>query len=163
MSFRRGGEVGSYGELIEPTGLLRVKAMADSVWTAEVVRVYMAVVEGQELIKVQPFVNNSSQRAVPVDSGVQGRVIRVRNDHAVAQVQNVIFIDKGANDGVRLGDIFQIYGMRSDEQGGSIEQDGGRAIIVNTRAATATAVIIELYGGGSGTRALVRQIRRMPS
>jgi len=164
LSFRRAEEIGGWGELIEPSGLLQVKAVTGSNWTAEVVRVYMPINEGQEIIKVQPFVNNSSQRAQPVVGGIEGRVIRVRNDHSVAQIQNVIFIDKGANDGVRLGDIFEIYGTRVDEmRGGSVELDGGRAIIVSTRAATSTAVIIELYGGGSGTRALVRQIRRMPS
>jgi len=164
LSFRRADEIGSGGQLIEPSGMLRVKGVTGNNWTADVVQVYMPVIEGQEVMKVQPFVNNSSQRAQPVVGGIEGHIIRVRNDHAVAQIQNVVFIDKGANDGVRLGDIFQIYGVRRDEtRGGNVEQDQGRVIIVSTRAATSTGVIIELYGGGSGTQSLVRQIRRMPS
>jgi LysM repeat protein len=164
LSFRRAPAVGTWGEMIEPTGLLRVKAPTGDKWTAEVVRVYLPVIMGQEVMKVQPFVNSSNQRAQPVTGGIEGHVIRLRNDHTVAQIQNVFFIDKGANDGVRLGDIFQIYGLRVDaERGGSVEQDQGRAIIVSTRAGTSSAVIVELHGGGSWTNSLVRQIRRMPS
>lgn len=164
LSFRRAEEVGIWGELIEPTGLLRVQSQAGDKWTAEVVRMYGPVMVRQEVIKVQPFVNTSSQRAQPVTGGLEGRVIRLRNDHTVAQTQNAFFIDKGANDGVRLGDIFAIYATRVDEErGGTVELDQGRAIIVSTRAGTSTAVIVELYRGDVGPRSLVRQIRRMPS
>ena len=165
LSFRRAAAVGIWGDLIEPTGLLRVKAVAGDKYSAEVMRPYLPVMVGQEVIKVQPFVNNSSQRAQPVDGGIEGRVIRLRNDHTVAQIQNALYIDKGANDGVHLGDIFQIYSMRVDEEkGGTMEVDQGRAIIVSTRAGTATAVIVDLFNRGEiGPQSLVRQIRRMPS
>lgn len=164
LSYRRGEEVGTFGEVVTPTGLLQVKSRNGEFWLASVVRVYGAINDGQELLKVQPFVNTSTQRAQPVVGGVEGRVIRNRDGSQVSQMQDVLFIDKGANDGLRLGDILQVYASQPDSSGTRIiEQDQARAIVVNTRSATATVIIVELYRADVGSRSSIRQIRRMPS
>ena len=164
MSFRRGDEVGTYGQVVRPTGLLRVLGANGTLWTAMVVREYGQIADSQEVLKVLPFVNTSNQRAQPVVGGIEGRVLRGRDINNVTQMQDVFFFDKGANDGVHPGDIFQIYALRANSENSAyLEQDQGRAIIVSTRAGTSSAVIVELYRGDIGPRSLVRQIRRMPS
>ncbi len=45
-----------------------------------------------------------------VDSGIVGSVIDVRDPHELVTFSNVLFIDRGAEDSVHLGDIFQISG-----------------------------------------------------
>jgi LysM repeat protein len=164
LSYRMGEDLGTWGRIVRPTGMLRVKSLTGERWSAEIIRVYDQVEQFQGLLKVQPFVSNSNRRAEPVVGGIEGSVIAIRDGNQVPQMQDVLFIDKGANDGVRLGDVFQIYRPRQDsDRGTTVEQDLARAIVVNTRSATATVIIVELYGSEVRSRSLVRQVRRMPS
>ncbi|HEY2806671.1 MAG TPA: LysM peptidoglycan-binding domain-containing protein [Gemmatimonadales bacterium] len=167
LSFVRTEDLGEFGQIVLPTGLIKVTGPAgtgNNLIAGEVVRIYAPVEDSQEVLKVQPFVNNSNLRAEPVTGGVEGHVIRLRDARNTAMLQDVMFIDKGANDGLRLGDILQVYAVRTDpEHPGSFEQDQARAIIVSTRSRTATAVIVELYRGDVSSRSQVRQVRRMPS
>jgi hypothetical protein len=168
LAFRRTEDhVGDYGQVVVPTGLVRVRGAAgvgNNMLSGTVVSIYGPMENDQELLKVQPFVNNSNMRAVPVGNGLEGRVLRMRENRNVAQQLDVIFIDKGANEGLRLGDIIQVYVQRADEEhGGTVERDQARAIIVSTRSRTATAVIVELYRGDVGSQSLIRLVRRMPS
>jgi LysM repeat protein len=167
LVFKRGDETEAFGQIVIPTGLVRALGPAgenNNLVSARVVSLYGQLEKDQELIRVQPFVNNSNVRALAVTNGVEGHVIRMRDRRNVAQPLDVLFIDQGANAGVRPGDIVQIYVTRPDaEHGGSLEQDQGRAIIVSTRSRTATAVIVDLYRGDVGAQSQVRLIRRMPS
>jgi hypothetical protein len=165
LAFRRGDEVGDYGEIVVPTALLRVKGSEEAGhFRATVVRMFGPVGLDQELLDVQPFSFSNNRHAVAIVDGVVGQVIRMRDPHELAQRQQALFIDKGANDGLRPGDLIQIYRTRPDEiHGGTIEQNLARGVVVSTRASTATVVIVELYSGDIGPAALVRQIGRMPS
>ena len=165
LSYERTREVAPYGEVVRPTGLLRVKrAAASPYWVAEVFRMFQPINDGQEIIAVQPFVNSSSVRAEPVSNGITGDVIVSRDNNEVSQLQDILFIDKGANQGLKLGDIVQLFMVRGDTTTGTtVEQDQGRAIIVNTRSNTATALIVELYRSDVGPWSKFRQVRRMPS
>jgi LysM repeat protein len=164
LAFRRSDEVEHWGQMIVPTGLLQVKDSAGNRMVATVIRMYGSVADGQELLHIQPYVSVNAQRAQPVTDGVTGHVIRLREAHEVAQRQAVLFIDRGANDGVKLGDVFAIFAMRPDvDRSGMVEQDQARAIVVNTRASTSTVIIIELYRGDVGPGSSARLIRRMPS
>lgn len=168
LAFTRSDEeAGEFGQVIIPTGLVRSKGPAgtgNDLYVGEVIALFGSLQLDQELLKVQPFTNNSNRRAEPISGGIEGNVLRMRTNRNIAQMQDVIFIDKGANAGVRLGDIMQIYVVRTDpDNGGTVELDQGRAIVVNTRSRTATLVIVDLYRGDVGSQSQVRQIRRMPS
>ncbi len=165
LAFRRGDEVGEYGEIVVPTALLRVKGSEEAGhYRATVIRMFGPVTVDQELLDVQPFTFSNSRHAVAIAGGVTGQVIRMRDPHELAQRQQALFIDKGANDGLRPGDLIQIYRNRPDEvHGGSIEQDLARGVIVSTRASTSTVLIVELYSGDVGPASMVRQIGRIPS
>ncbi|MFI5213143.1 MAG: LysM peptidoglycan-binding domain-containing protein [Gemmatimonadales bacterium] len=165
LAFRRGDEVGNWGEIVVPTALLRVKGSEEAGhFRATVIRMFGPVSLDQEVLDVQPFELGSSRHAVPVTGGVTGQVIRLRDPHELAQLQHALFIDKGANDGLKPGDLIQIYRTRPDDiHGGSIEQDIARGVVVSTRTSTSTVVIVELRSGDVGPGALVRQIGRIPS
>jgi hypothetical protein len=148
-----------------PTALLRVKGSEEGGhFRATVIRIFAPVGVDQELLDILPFSLNTSQHATPIQGGVTGTVIRMRDPHELTQRQQALFIDKGANDGLKPGDLIQIYRNRPDEvHGGSIEQDLARGVVVSTRASTSTVLIVELYSGDVGPASLVRQIGRMPS
>jgi len=153
-----------YGEIIQPTGLLRVVGPMGNRYRATVVEQYDHVRSAQEYIKVAPFSFNSSRRAVPVTDGVQGEVLALRNPRVLVVPQTVLFVNKGADDGVRPGDVFQVYTVFQDElRGGTIERQLASALVVSVRSRSATAVIIELQRGDIQAGSLARQVRRMPS
>jgi hypothetical protein len=160
LVFRRGDGVSGFGEVVIPTGMLRVSGRAGDRTRATVIAMYQAVRNGQEVLKVAPFTFSSNRQPVAVTRDpIEGRVLRLRDAREVATLQGVLFIDKGAEDGVQLGDVFQIY----HSQDGAIEQDQARAIVVNTRSHSCTAVIIELYRPDISSQSDARQVRRMPS
>ena len=165
LAFRRGDEVGNYGEIVVPTALLRVKGSEEAGhFRATVIRMFGPINVDQELLDIQPFSLATSQHATPIVDGVMGTVIRMRDPHELAQRQQALFIDKGANDGLQPGDLIKIYRNRLDEvNGGTIEQELARGIVVSTRASTSTVLLVELYSGDVGPASLVRQIGRMPS
>ena len=166
LVFRRAGEVRGYGEIIRPTGLVRVTQAAEAGQNvgAQVVSIYGQIADGQELLKTAPFALNTSARPVEVTDGVTGAVVGLRDRREFAGLQDVIFIDRGADEGVRLGDVFAISGVaRVRGAIGDIEQDQARAIVVNTRSHTSSAIIIELYRPDIRAGSVARQVRRMPS
>jgi hypothetical protein len=164
LVFRRGDEVAGYGEVIRPTGILRVVGRAGNRYRATVIEQYHAIEMGQEYIRVAPFVYNTDRRAQPVADGVRGEVVALRDPRELLNTQDVIFLDKGADDGLRLGDVFRLYLEHTDqERGGTVEQDQALALVVNVRARSATAVLVELYRGDVRVGSKALQVRRMPS
>ncbi len=164
LSFRRGDEVFNYGEVIRPTGMLRVVGRAGNRYRATVIAQYNAIEMGQEYIRVAPFVFNTDRRAQPVSDGVEGEVVALRDPRELLNTQDIVFIDKGADDGLRLGDVFRLYLEHVDqERGGTVAQDQALALVVNVRSRSATAVIVELYRGDIRVGSKALQVRRMPS
>ena len=157
-----------YGAIVRPTGLLKVTgvgAPGDNV-TAQVVAVYQTIDGGQGVFKVEPYRVTRGVRpsAVPADSGVQGEVIDLRVPREVVNDQDELFINRGAVDGVHLGDIFEVSRTSPVQAGvGAIVQRQGHVLIVYVRPHTATGVIIQLDRPDIRPGSAVRQVRRMPS
>jgi len=154
-----------YGSVIRPTGLLRVTSVGErgENVTAQVVAVYQTMESGQGVLKAEPFQSAPGVRPVPVDSGVEGQVIGLRSEHEVAVLQDVLFIDRGSEDGVHPGDIFQVSGTSSASGVGSVVQDAGKVLVVYTQPHTSSAVIIQLDRPDIRPGATARQIMRMKS
>src|SRR5206468_1726571 len=74
LAFRRGDEVGDYGEIVIPTALLRVKGPEDAGhFRATVIRMFGPVNVDQELLDILPFSLSSNQHAVPIVDGIAGQ------------------------------------------------------------------------------------------
>ncbi|MBI1723645.1 MAG: LysM peptidoglycan-binding domain-containing protein [Gemmatimonadetes bacterium] len=164
LVYRIARQIRGYGDVVRPTGLLRVAAPAGEGGNiaATVVAVYGQITDGQSVLKVAPFSFRSSARAAEVADGVTGEVVALRDIREIVGLQDVLFINRGAEDGVRLGDIFALSGAARAGVG-VVEQDLGKALIVNTRERTSTAVIVEITRPDIESGAAARQIRRMPS
>jgi hypothetical protein len=165
MSYDVPRYISGYGSVIRPTGLLRVTSVGqpgESV-TAQVVAVYQTMESGQGVLKAEPFQSAPGVRPEPVDSGVAGQVIGLRSSHEVAVLQDVVFIDRGAEDGVHPGDIFQVSGTSSAAGVGEVVQDAAKVLVVNAQPHTSSAVIIQLDRPDIRPGAAARQIMRMKS
>jgi hypothetical protein len=166
LVYQRGRRVRGYGDVIVPTGLLVVRSPGgDGGAVNAVVRaLYRRVEIGQPLIKVARFAAPPATRADPVDSGVVGAVVARRDLAEIASAQDVIFISVGAEDGVHLGDVFQITSVPGAGLGeAAVAQEQGKLLIVHTRPRTATGIVVELAQADIRPGAIARQIRRMPS
>jgi len=154
-----------YGDVVRPTGLLKVTAVGapgDNV-TAQVIAVYQAITSNQMVIRVPGFAP-SNQRGTSVDSGIVGSVIDARDPHELVTFQDILFIDRGAQDSVHAGDVFQISGTTTAASGiGRVVQNEAKLLIVYVRPHTATGVVIQIDRPDVHPGATARQIRRMPS
>jgi len=165
LSYQVPRRIDPYGDVILPTGLLKVKAVGGPTdnASAQVIAVYQAITSDQYVIRVPPF-TPSSERAVAVDSGVVASVIDLRDPHELVAFQDVLFINRGALDGVHAGDIFQVSGMTTAGSSiGQVVQNELKLLIVYVRPHTATGVVIQIDRPDVQPGATARQISRMPS
>jgi hypothetical protein len=161
--------VQGYGQVILPTGLLRVTDVGNGQGadvTAQVIQMYGAVQSGQGVMVAPVYHADSGVRPVPVppDSGLTGQVIALRVPHVLATEQNALFINLGSQDGVHPGDVFEISGTSQSTIGvGAVIQPQGQALVVYTRPHMSTAIVIQLDRPDIGPGSTARQIYRMPS
>ena len=155
-----------YGDVVLPTGLLKVTAVGaptDNA-TAQVIAVYQAIASDQRVIRV-PLFAPANDRSAKVDSGgVAGSVIDMRDPHELVSFQDVLFLDRGQQDSVHLGDIFQVSGTTTAASGiGRVVQNEVKVLIVYVRPHTSTGVIIQIDRPDVHRGSMALQIRRMPS
>ena len=167
MSYDTPRVIQGYGAVVRPTGLLKVTRFGGGdTAMAQVVAVYQTIEGRQRVVRAVPFESRRGvfPQPVPADSAVTGQVLDLRSPREVANEQGVLFINKGSDDGVRLGDIFQVSRMSPPAAGiGGIKQNQGKVLIVHARSHTATGVLIQVDRGDIRPGSDVVQIRRMPS
>ncbi|MGH7498965.1 MAG: LysM peptidoglycan-binding domain-containing protein, partial [Gemmatimonadales bacterium] len=136
----------SYGQPVLPTGLARVTDTIAGRYLATVVAVYGPIRPGQSALPAEKFTPAGAEHAVAVSDGIRGKFLGgpTRQDLKVSQM--VVFIDKGKQDGVAAGDIFEIR-----RKGGLL--DNGRVVaneplatlqIVHVRDHTATGRLLNV-------------------
>ncbi len=167
-AFDRPRDIVGYGTVILPTGLLKVTGLDSTggTLTAQVVAMYGTIESGQGVMPAPVYKPRPGVRPVPVsgDSAIAATVIDLRTPHELAGEQNVVFLDKGAEDGVRIGDIFDVTGTASTTIGvGDVVQEQAKVMVVFTRPHMCSAVIIELNRPDIRSGSAARQIYRMPS
>ena len=155
-----------WGDVVRPTGLLRVTAVGDpgDNVRVQVIAVYQAITSGQLVMRVPPF-EPTNDRSVAVDSGgVTGSVIAMRDPHELVAFQDVLFLDRGQEDSVHLGDIFQVSGTTTAASGiGRVVQNEVKLLIVYLRPHTSTGIVIQIDRPDLQPGSTALQIRRMPS
>ena len=155
-------EVESWGNVVVPTGIARVTSVAGSLVRAQVIAQFSRVTDGQVALPLEEFDSPGDLLPVPIENGAQGEVIAPRDLHPVRQQQDVVFVDLGREDGVSLGDVFEVYGAASDDP----LAGGGKAIgvlsIVHVRSHSASGLVVNVMDLGIDPGATVRLVRKMP-
>jgi hypothetical protein len=164
LALRRGGELRGYGDVIVPTGLLQVTGGSATRAAARVIALYGAVTDGQEVMRIAPYRMPASVRPVDVTDGVTGQVIGLVKPGDVVNLQDGIFLNRGTQEGVRLGDVFQITGTdRTRTDFSDVQLPQAQAVVVNVRPHTSTAIIVSLQRPDVRAGSAARQIRRLPT
>ena len=164
LAFSAGRPVRGYGDVILPSGLVRVETDTPAGENAEgvVIALYAPLIGGQRYVKVEPFPSQASARPSPVDSGIVGQVVTTRAGREIVSLQSVLYIDRGAEDGVRLGDVFSIVSL-PDPATGAAAREQAQVVVVYTRPRTATCIVVDVSQPDIHPGATARQVGRVPS
>ncbi|MBI4419559.1 MAG: LysM peptidoglycan-binding domain-containing protein [Gemmatimonadetes bacterium] len=160
----QGREIADWGEVIIPTGIALVREVAGRRVVADVVTQFGRVSVDQVAMPVEPFRSPGTVVPLPIENGMTGSLITVRDLHPLPGQMAVVFIDRGREDGVVLGDVFEI--LRPNPPDASPEtplQQAAVLQIVHVRGRSASGMLVKLSGLGVAPGIPVRLIRKMPS
>lgn len=133
------------GYLIRILGQVEVIEASEQVATAKIVTSYDAITRGDPVTEYVSMVKtvNVTPNRVQLD----GHIVETLADGVqLIGDRDVIYVDRGAQDGVRIGNKLQVVrkgdGLLQDTKG-LPEETVGELVIVGTRANTSTAVVTE--------------------
>jgi hypothetical protein len=160
-----GGELDPHGQIVVPTGLAQVTESVDGHYLASVVAMYGPIRNGQRILPVESFSPGAGTRAVPIADGVRGSLIGGLGRQELKEPQMVVFIDKGRQDGVAAGDIFEVRRKagRLDNRQQRTNQLLATFQIVHVREHSATGRYLNVLLPDIAPGTEVRQIAKLPS
>lgn len=154
---------GGWGRVVVPTGIAVVTHVSGRRVAAELVRQFGRVADGQVAMPLEPFKDPGVVVPVPVENGMEGRVVVPRDRNVVHGQQDIIFIDLGRADGVTVGDVFEVIRPVSTELGESEWEQVAVLHVVHVREQSSSAMLLTINSLGTEPGARVRLIRKMPS
>jgi LysM repeat protein len=153
-----------YGDIVVPTGMVRVTGRSDQQVLGEVVAVYGAMRHGQEVMPSPRYRPGPMARPVPVRDTLTGTVLGARERRQLKEPLHRILIDLGSRDGVAPGDVFEIRRVPGPRPMAAHSEPElmarGQVVRVGDRSATLllTSVISPNIPGGM----TVRRVARLP-
>jgi hypothetical protein len=99
---------GGWGNIVMPTGVVRVVSVAGRDAVAQIVEQYDQVRAGQFALPVEPFPRSAGGRPQPVSGGIEGLIIARHQLNPIPKQHDVLFIDLGRNVGIVPGDRFEL-------------------------------------------------------
>jgi hypothetical protein len=153
----------AWGDVVVPLGVARVTEVQRRQLLAEVVMQFGRIRDGTLAMPLEPFKDPGAVRPVPVERGLEARVIAHRDPHPIMNTQQVMFLDKGRAEGVVLGDLFEIYRPASTQLGGASEQQLVVVQIVHTRQHSCSGLVLGITHPHVPPGTPARLIRKMPS
>ena len=109
------------GVFVRELGVLRVMAVHEKTATARLVISCSDIQLGDLLV---PFAERQSPatdisqplpRYQPADGNLAGRIVLQRDEHETIGPRDVVYIDLGTQEGVKVGDTFTIYRKKPDD------------------------------------------------
>ena len=159
-----GREVRGYGNVIQPSGILRVVDTADGQYVASVVAVYGTIRGGQSVLPLEQFGEPGKARAVPVSDGVRAKLLGGSGRQDLKAPQMVVFLDKGRRAGVAPGDLFEIRRRSERLDDGTVRVNEVMATlqVVHVRDHTSTARVLNVVSPDIPPGTEARQVAKLP-
>jgi hypothetical protein len=116
------------------------------------------------VLPLEKFTETGSARATPVSSGVKATLLGGSGRQDLKTPQMVVFLDKGRNDGVALGDLFEVRRHPERLADGSIRIDDVMATlqVVHVRERSATARLLNVISPDIAPGVEARQVAKLP-
>jgi nucleoid-associated protein YgaU len=158
-------EVRGYGNVVTPTGLIRVIDVSRPEILGEVVAAFGKIDDGQRVLPAEKFDDPGHVRPVPISDGLKGRFLAQRDEEPLTGPQDVVFLDRGRQEGVALGDVFEIRSRAHTRQGaaGVVDEMMGTVQVVHVGDHTSTARVMRVTQPDIKPGSAVRQVAKLPS
>jgi LysM repeat protein len=159
-----GSELDPYGHVVVPTGIARVTEAMDRHYVANIVATYGPIRNGQRTLPIESFNPATGSRAVAVTDGVRGALIGGLGRQHLKEPQMIVFINKGREDGVAPGDLFEVRRRPGRTSDGMIRVNELMATmqIVHVRDHTATGLLINVVSPDIPPGTDVMQVAKLP-
>ena len=162
---RREGPVG-YGEIVVPTGIVRVTGQNGDQTVGEVISVYGPIRDGQSVIPAEKFSDPGAVDYQRVQGGLSGAVLIPRDPRELRHPQDVLFIDIGREAGVRAGDLFEARRTPGPQDGAAantVDELMGTFQVIHVRNRTATVKVVGVVSPDIRPGTTVRQVAKLPN
>jgi hypothetical protein len=161
---RVGGEIEPYGRIVIPTGVAHITEAVEGRYVANIVATYGPIRNGQRTLPIESFNPAGNTRAVPVTDGIRGSLIGGLGRQELKEPQMVVFINKGREDGVAPGDLFEIRRRPERDSDGMIRINELMATmqIVHVRDRTATGLLLNVVSPDIPPGTDVIQVAKLP-
>ena len=158
-------ELDPHGHIVVPTGLAQVTESVDGHYLASIVAIYGAIRNGQLVLPVESFSPGAGTRAVPIADGIRGSLLGGLGRQELKEPQMVVFIDKGREDGVARGDLFEVRRRPQRLADGTLRVNELMATlqIVHVRDHTATGLVLNVVSPDIPPGTDVTQVAKLPS
>jgi LysM repeat protein len=165
LTLQLGPEIRSHGDVVIPTGLVQIMDTVQGRYVASVVATYGPIRNGQRVLPAEKFAQSGESRAVPVTEGVRATFLGGPGRQDMKAPQMVVFLDKGRQDGVAPGDLFEIRrtAQRLPDGRQLINDVMATMQIVHVREHTATARLLNILSPNIAPGSDARQVAKLPS
>lgn len=155
----------NYGNIIVPTGLVRVLDVKNEENVAEVIAAYGQISVGNSVMPAEKFTEPGNTRPVPISDGLDAKVLTHRDRQPLSGIQDVLFLDKGREAGVALGDLFELRSVPRKREGAAAVTDEVTAtvMVVHLGDKHSTARVIKVIHPSLVSGADAKQVAKLPS
>lgn len=154
-----------YGDIIIPTGIIRITGRSENQYLGTVVAVYGPLRSGQRLIPTEKFKPGPMARAVPATDSLTATVLGGREIRELKHPQNRIFISLGRTGGVAPGDVFEIRRNPGPRiyAADAIDELMATGQVVRVGERSATLLLLQVVSPDIPPGMKARRIARLPS
>lgn len=154
-----------YGRIVRPTGVAVVVAVHEEVSTAVITHVFDKIEVGNTVSALEFFEMERGVFAQAAPAGPEGELVGLLDSQPVVGVGDYVFINVGRDQGLVIGDEFELFvGSRQARRGYRLPEESvaeGRVVRVTER--TATIRVLNQIHPAISVGMPVRLVRKMPS
>lgn len=160
-----GREIEPHGDIVIPTGLGQIVDTVQGRYVASVIATYGPIRNGQLVLPAEKFTPPGEAHAVPVTDGVKATFLGGPNRQDMKAPQMVVFLDKGREDGVAPGDLFEIRrrAQRLPDGRQLINDVMATLQVVHVRDHSATGRLLNVLSPDIPPGTDARQVAKLPS
>ena len=101
------GVSGGFGQIVIPSGLIRITDVSRPELVGVVVGQYGAIGPGTQVLIAEKYTERRGVRAQPLADGIEGTLVAFRATDVLRGVGDIVFLDKGRTDGMKVGDVLE--------------------------------------------------------
>ena len=135
------GISGGFGQVVIPSGLIRVTDVSRPELVGIVIGQFGAIGPNTQVLMAEKYTDRRGVRAQPLADGTEGTLIAFRSRDVLRGIGDIVFIDKGRNEGMKVGDVLEARRTTSPRDPGAtvVPEVVARLQVVHVGEKSATA------------------------